>query len=341
MVRIKDIADHVGVSTATVSNVIHGKAHRVSEETRKKIEDAIKEMGYVPSMSGLMLAQKRSNIIGVILFGKDVSKEPALADPYYSSLIGHLDRYIREKERYMLLLTVSDTEAIIQQVRSWNLDGLIACDLPKDCLHCLHQSCDKPMVSLDAYLEDRSEFVNIMTDDFNGGYQMGNYLLSMGHRKILMVTDDGYEPSRQRWLGFQKAMKKYGAPASKAQHLVLSGQYGDRMEQLMQQQERIREQTALFFSSDQYALEAFAILREMGLRVPEDISVAGFNDLLYAELAQPKLTTMHQDIEQKAQLAVDALFCLMKGKKTRDWILPVKLVQRGSVRRIGNWKYLR
>ena len=340
MVRIKDIADHVGVSTATVSNVIHGKAQRVSEETRKKIEAAIKEMGYVPSMSGLMLAQKRSNVIGVILTGKNASGEPALADPYYSLLIGYLDRYIREKGQYMLLLSLSDTEEIIQQTKSWNLDGLIACDLQTDRLHQLHQLCDKPMVSLDAYLGDRSDYINIMTDDFGGGYQMGNYLLSMGHRKILMISDDEHGSSRQRWLGFQKALQKNHVPVADRQHLLITGGYGERMAQLKQQQGLIREQTALFFSSDLYALEAFTILRDMGLRIPEDISVAGFSDLLYADLAQPKLTTMHQDIEQKAQMAVDALSCLIKGKKTRDWILPVKLVERGSVRRIGNWELL-
>lgn len=341
MIRIKDIADYVGVSPTTVSNVLHGKEQRVSPETRRKIEAAIKEMGYIPSMGALMLAQEKSSMIGVILFDKGSRNEPALTDPYYGSLVGYLNQYIKEKQHYMLMLTVSNAEEIIHQTKAWNLDGLISCNLQPDMLNHLYALCQKPLVSLDAYLEDKESYINISTDDFDGGCQMGRYLAAMGHRRILMISDNDQAVDHHRWLGLRRGLEEAGIPVSEEQHLIVSNLYEERLVQYKRHEKLFREQTALFFSSDYYAMEACPILQGMGFRVPEDISVAGFDDLFCSKLMTPKLTTIRQNIEQKAKLTIDALFrlmdgasYLMNGASHEKWILPVELVERESVRRI-------
>lgn len=335
MIRIKDIADYVGVSPTTISNVLHGKAQRVSPDTRRKIEAAIKEMGYIPSMGALMLAQERSSMIGVILFDKGIRNEPALTDPYYGSLVGYLDQYIKERQHYMLMLTVSNVEGIIHQTKAWNLDGLISCNLQPDVLNHLYALCQKPLVSLDAYLEDKESYINISTDDFDGGYQMGRYLAAMGHRSILMISDNDQGVDHHRWMGLRKGLEEAGIPVSEEQHVIVSNLYEERLVQYKQHENLFRKQTALFFSSDYYAMEACPILQRMGFRVPEDISVAGFDDLFCSKLMTPKLTTIRQNIEQKAKLTVDALFSLMNGDRHRKWILPVELVERESVQQIS------
>ena len=296
MIRIKDIADHVGVSTTTVSNVLHGKEQRVSPETRRKIETAIKEMGYIPSMGALMLSKEHSSIIGVILFDKGSRNEPTLTDPYYGSLVGYLEQYIKEKQHYMLMLTVTNVEEIIHQAKAWNLDGLIACNLQPSVIRHLYTLYPKPMVSLDAYLEDRESYINIAVDDFGGGYEMGRHLADMGHRSILMISDNDQKVDHERWLGLRKGLEEAGVPVSEEQHLIVSNIYGERLVQYRRHEELFRKQTALFFSSDYYALEACSILREIGFRIPEELSIAGFDDLFCSKLMTPKLTTIRQDI---------------------------------------------
>ncbi len=334
MIRIKDIADQVGVSATTVSNVLHGKQQRVSPETRRKIEAAIREMGYVPNMGALMLAKEQSSIIGVILFDKGSRNEPTLTDPYYGSLVGYLEQYIRDKKHYMLMLTVSNVEEIIRQAKAWNLDGLIACNLQPDVIRHLYALYPNPLVSLDAYLENKESYINIAVDDFGGGYQMGRYLAAMGHRNVLMISDNDQGVDHQRWLGFKKGLGEAKVPVSDKQHLLVSNISGERMVQYKRYKELFRKQTALFFSSDYYALEACSALRETGFRIPEELSLAGFDDLFCSGLMTPKLTTIRQDIEQKARMTVDALFCLMEGGEKRDWVLPVELIERESVRRV-------
>ncbi|WP_159441981.1 LacI family DNA-binding transcriptional regulator [Clostridium sp. Marseille-P2415] len=334
MVRIKDIAEYVGVSTTTVSNVIHGKEQRVSGETRKRIEEAVREMGYVPSMSALMLAQERSGIFGVILQNKEEDNKPALADPYYSALVGYLDQYIKQNHHYMLMITVPDEQEIIRQTIAWNLDGLIACNLNEDFLLSLHEHCNKPIVSVDTYINKKYNYTTVMTDDFSGGYQMGKYLTSMGHRKILLLADNDRGVDHYRWLGFKKALQESGIEVTKEQHVIISPVYQERMEQIEKMQAMLHQQTALFFASDFYALEACSVLRDMGFRIPEDISVTGFDDLLYARLSKPRLTTMRQSIEKKGEMAVKALLNLINHEQKQDWLLPVQLIERESVKRI-------
>ena len=116
MVRIKDVAEAVGVSTATVSNVINGKEQRVSKEVREKIQTALDEMGYVRNRSAMMLAQTSSNMIGLVIPCKPGVKI-VLEDPYYSAFLGNLEYEIREHDCYMYLIAQQTEEEIIRQAK--------------------------------------------------------------------------------------------------------------------------------------------------------------------------------------------------------------------------------
>lgn len=234
----------------------------------------------------------------------------------------------------MLMLTVSDAEEIIHQTKAWNLDGLISCNLQPDVIDYLYALCQKPLVSLDAYLEDREAYINIATDDFDGGYQVGRHLAEMGHRDILMVSDNDQGVDHHRWLGLKKALRDAGISVSDERHLIVSNLYEERLVQFRKNKRLFQKQTALFFSSDYYALEAFSILRDMGFRIPEDLSLVGFDDLFCTVFVTPRLTTVRQNIEQKAKMTVDALFSLLNQEERQKWILPVELVKRESVEQI-------
>lgn len=339
MVRIKDVAEAVGVSTATVSNVINGKDQRVSKEVRTKIQTALEEMGYVRNRSAMMLAQTSSNMIGVVIPCKEGVKI-TLEDPYYSALLGNLEYEIRAHGCTMYLISQQSEEEIIRQAIAWNLEGLIVCNMVQEELAGLCEKYRRGVVSIDSYLNRSARFINIATDDFGGAYEMGKYLISKGHTRIAMLADNDATVDHHRWMGLQQAMKEAGFVLTEKDHFLFSSSESVRELQFAQFLPEWKNYTALFVASDYYALEVSSFLQSRGIRVPEDISITGFDDLIYASLARPKLTTMSQNIGKKAKMAVEALLslCEKKGeeKDTEDlwkekWQLPVKLVERESV----------
>lgn len=339
MVRIKDVAEAVGVSTATVSNVINGKDQRVSKEVRAKIQAALEEMGYVRNRSAMMLAQTSSNMIGVVIPCKEGVKI-TLEDPYYSALLGNLEYEIRAHDCTMYLIAQQSEEEIIRQAIAWNLEGLIVCNMVQEELAGLCEKYRRGVVSIDSYLNRSARFINIATDDFGGAYEMGKYLISKGHTRIAMLADNDATVDHHRWMGLQQAMKEAGFVLTEKDHFLFSSSESVRELQFAQFLPEWKNYTALFVASDYYALEVSSFLQSRGIRVPEDISITGFDDLIYASLARPKLTTMSQNIGKKAKMAVEALLslCEKKGeeKDTEDlwkekWQLPVKLVERESV----------
>ena len=334
MVRIKDIAEYVGVSTTTVSNVINGKDQRVSESVRKKIKMALDEMGYVPNMSAMMLAQTNSGMIGVVIPHKTGTKI-TLDDPYYSSLLGNLEFEIRKHNYYMYLIAQQTEEEIIKQAIAWNLEGLIVCNMAQAELLSLCKRYRKNIVSIDTYLNRKANFINVMTDDLGGGYQMGNYLISQGHNKIAMVADNDVSVDHYRWMGLQRAMAEHSLEITEEDHMILSSIESVRALQLEELLDKFKMYTALFVASDFYALELSSFLQSKMVKIPDDISIAGFDDLIYAKLARPKLTTMSQNIGRKAGMAVEALLSMKENPDiTRKWVLDVKLTERESVKRI-------
>ena len=238
----------------------------------------------------------------------------------------------------MYLIAQQSEEEILKQAIAWNLEGLIVCNLVEPQLRSLCEKYRRGVVSIDSYLNRKANFVNIATDDFGGGYKMGKYLVEQGHTKIAMLADNDLDVDHYRWMGLQRAMEEAGLVIGESDHFVFSASEPARELELNQWLPKLKEYTALFVASDLYALEVSAFLQSRGVRIPEDISVAGFDDLIYARLARPKLTTMNQNIGKKAQMAVEALLALRdkNAEKVAQelHVLPVKLVERESVRRI-------
>ncbi|MCD8384187.1 MAG: LacI family transcriptional regulator [Clostridiales bacterium] len=337
MVRIKDIAERAGVSTTTVSNVIHQKEGKVSPVVAERIRKLIKEMGYIPSLSAQMLARDSSHIIGVVM---GYSPEDALQSRnglLAAGLIGYLEEAIHSEGYYMMLFTRRSVEEILQESRAWNFDGLIAFNLTQQEIETLHASFEKPLVLIDSCMEKSLPNVcQVGSDEMGGGYQIGRYLLSKGHRHILFIAVGDQENDRMRWLGFRQAMEEAGVENVDGMRLPVSG---DRTERLAQYEEKLsllRQQTAICFSSDFHAVEAVNWLRTIGLETPEALSVTGFDDMIYAKTAWPALTTVHQSLDQKAQVAVRALADMVAGvePECNDLKIATCVVERDSVRNV-------
>lgn len=334
MIRIKDIADRAGVSPTTVSNVIHGKTGRVSKATVEKINRILKEMEYVPSISARMLAYNSSGLIGVALGFMKKGNASSFEDPFVSAMLGNLEYQIREHGYYMMLVARHEQDDIMQQALGWNFDGMIAMALKEKEIAELSERLGKPLVTIDQYLPPELGVRSITMDDRGGAYQMSQYLIGKGHKKFLFLSDCDLGVDHYRWLGVRQAMEEAGIEDFESRHIVIPWNPEQREKAYEEMLPFFKKQTALFFSSDYYALEASNFLQNRGIKVPEEISIAGFDDVTYATLARPKLTTVHQMVDGKARRAVEVLMHLIQDEPVQKDIppLPTTLVERESVR---------
>ena len=334
MIRIKDIADRAGVSPTTVSNVIHGKTGRVSKATVEKINRILKEMEYVPSISARMLANNSSGLIGVALGFMKKGNASSFEDPFVSAMLGNLEYQIREHGYYMMLVARHEKDDIMQQALGWNFDGMIAMALKEKEIAELSERLGKPLVTIDQYLPPELGVRSITMDDRGGAYQMSQYLIGKGHKKFLFLSDCDLGVDHYRWLGVRQAMEEAGIEDFESRHIVIPWNPEQREKAYEEMLPFFKKQTALFFSSDYYALEASNFLQNRGIKVPEEISIAGFDDVTYATLARPKLTTVHQMVDGKARRAVEVLMHLIQDEPVQKDIppLPTTLVERESVR---------
>ena len=334
MIRIKDIADRAGVSPTTVSNVIHGKTGRVSKATVEKINRILKEMEYVPSISARMLANNSSGLIGVALGFMKKGNASSFEDPFVSAMLGNLEYQIREHGYYMMLVARHEQDDLMLQALGWNFDGMIAMALKEKEIAELSERLGKPLVTIDQYLPPELGVRSITMDDRGGAYQMSQYLIGKGHKKFLFLSDCDLGVDHYRWLGVRQAMEEAGIEDFESRHIVIPWNPEQREKAYEEMLPFFKKQTALFFSSDYYALEASNFLQNRGIKVPEEISIAGFDDVTYATLARPKLTTVHQMVDGKARRAVEVLMHLIQDEPVQKDIppLPTTLVERESVR---------
>lgn len=332
MIRIKDIADRAGVSPTTVSNVIHGKTGRVSKEKVEQITKILEEVNYVPSMSAQLLAKEHSGLIGVVIGYGQRGDVFALEDPFIAQLVGNLEYQIRKQGYYMMLVMRHDGKELLEQVIGWNFDGLIVMGLLEKEVRRIHALFQGPMVVIDCFFELPEGIVNVGTNDRMGGYQMGSYLIRKGHRRILFLSDCDMYVDHERWLGFKEAMTENGIEDAESRHLLIYWDKEKREKQYREILPYLCQQSALFFSSDFYAVEASNFLQNHGVSVPEDISVAGFDDVNYARMARPGLTTIRQNVDEKARHAVEAVTGMIGGKEVkREYRISTSLVVRESV----------
>jgi LacI family transcriptional regulator len=337
MITIKEMANMLGLSTATVSNVIHGKTSEVSQETIEKVNKLLKEYEYVPNINARNLASNKSGLVVVGIISKE-NDSNYLKDAFVSELVGAIERELKKTGYFMMMYFAETAQEMIRTVTSWNVDGMILVGIRKEDCELFQKRYKKPKVYVDSYLNEMNfQGVNIGLDDRRGGYLMGRYLIGEGHRRMLFLADNFYGVDYERYCGFASAMTEAGITVSQNNFMRL-GAGEEELKRSLEEVYDVREQYTVFFAaSDYYALRIVNELWDRGVKVPEDISVVGFDDNNYSRMARPGITTVHQDPTQKGMLAVSYLMKQMKGKKMAgdEIVLPVELVIRGTVKKIN------
>ena len=329
-VRISDIAEELGLSTATVSNVIHGKTGKVSTETVRRVQETLEKRRYIPSMAGILLAQNDSRIIGVVMNAHEKYQGHLLEDPFIAASLNALAAEIDHCGLFMMVKSTRDTADIIRFASMWNLDGMVLIGFCQEDYQLLRDQMHIPFVVYDGYLEDPRGIYNLTLDNFDGGFQVGQYFRNLGHRRALCVADNDICMDNKRYAGLVKAAEQ--CKGARVERLIVPMRKSEREKYYTANLEVIMSYSAVFAVSDVYAAELIGFLSSHGIRVPQDISVAGFDDSPICGMITPKLTTIHQDNQMRARSAVEMLLYQREHPDShQNRILPVHLVERESV----------
>lgn len=325
-VKISDIAEELGLSTATVSNVLHGKTNKVSDETIKRVQALLEERQYIPSMAGILLAQNNSKIIGVVVNDHEKYEGHVLEDTFVASSLNALSTEIEKCGQFMMVKKTADTEEIIRFASMWNMDGLVLLGFCDEDYVYLRSHMRIPFVVYDGYCDQAERICNITIDNYDGGRQAGLYLRGKGHTRGLCISDNDVCMDKERYEGFCAG---FGADA--VDFMMIPMQKEERISFYKKKLTELRTYTAVFAVSDYYAVELVHFLQEQGIGVPEEIAVIGFDDTPLCGVISPTLTSIRQDVLRRAQIALEKLQELREGKQTETTIrLPVALIERGS-----------
>lgn len=336
MPTLKDIAKEAKVSVTTVSNVIHGNNKRVAKETVEKINMIIERINYVPNMTARSLVNNSSKIIGVINHVVPGKSGNFISDPFHSVVFAGIEEKLREKGYYLMIRTVFSEDDLFSLLRNWNMDGLILIGLFQDMFFERLTNADVPFVLIDSYI-DNHKVLNIGLEDCKGGYMATKHLIEKGHRDIVfaspIIVKNGVV--EERFKGYKMALQEANIPFENKNIYQQEITIEDGIE-LGHKLSYRKDVTAVFATADILAAGIISGLNEKGKRVPNDFSVVGFDDIYISSLTAPRLTTIHQDAQEKGKVAAQSLISVIEGEsiENNNVILPVTLIVRHSVKDI-------
>ncbi len=332
-VNIKDISAKTGLSISTVSRVLSGKAeqYRIGEKSQQIIIEAAKEFNYIPNQFAANLRTGKSKTIALIV--------PSLNNPFFADLASTINAEVR-KLGYITMISDSDEnleieELELQQVMSRKVEGLIIAPCGNNWEH-IKQLHDQglPIICIDRYFEEL-DIPFVSTDNYNGAYNATKHLLEHGHTMISCIQGvKEATPNRLRVKGFTDAMTAAGIGDYSIvgdEYSVQTGYLETRL--LLQQKKR---PTAIFTLSNMLAMGCMKALKEMNVRIPEDISLITFDDHLYLDYLATPLSCIAQPVSDISKIAIKFLFSRINGNdvKTNQILLKPEMKFRESVRRI-------
>ncbi|MBU9710856.1 LacI family DNA-binding transcriptional regulator [Evansella tamaricis] len=331
--NIHDVADRAGVSIATVSNVINEKG-RVSEKTVSKVKMIIEEMGFTPNLSARSLKQMKSSLIGLIVpFQQD---DGNLQDnPFYWNLVSGIEAGTRDQKFHVIISGVNENKGeVLDFVKERNIDGLVVVGTYQGSpIMERIKEMQVPCVFIDSYLME-PDLYQVYLDDEQGGYTGTKYLLDKGHTKIAVVGGEAKEDgvTKGRLQGHRIALESRGLTYDERYRIETPGS----MEGGYLAAEEIRklsDVTAVFCFSDVVAFGLMKGLHDLDYKIPEDISIIGFDDLYFSKYVSPPLTTISQDVSMKGRMATQLLIKQIEKMEVvnKKIVLPIDLRERESV----------
>lgn len=318
--KLTDVAELAGVSPTTVSRVINKKGY-LSQKTIDKVQAAMRELGYQPNNLARSLQGKSAKLIGLIF--------PNISNIFYAELIEHLEvtlfergyktiicnsenNPLKEKE-YLEMLSANQVDGIISSSHNLGIDD--------------YERVEAPIIAFDRNLAPNIPIIS--SDNFEGGKLAASTLQKHGCKKIIMITgnDNSDSPTGLRQLGFSYQLNK------KATIVHIPNNLSNMRRELeIKSAIATHQPDGIFVSDDLTAILTIKMANQLGLKIPEDLKIIGYDGTRFIEDFYPQLTTIKQPLKEIAQLTVDVLLKKIAGEKTqKDYILPITLLPGDSI----------
>jgi len=332
-VSIQDIAQAAGVSHTTVSRALRNSA-LISGEVREQIQKLAVEMGYIPNAVAQSLRGQRTGTIGLVV--------TTIADPFVGRVVRGVEEFA-QRDHLSLFLSISDNDpdremAVIETFQRRRVDGIIIAAARLTEQHEKRLADIRvPTVLINHQADARPEHLHFVSvDDASGACTAVEYLLEQGHRSIgYLGAGSRPRSNRIRLTSYRATLAAAGIVPHEDWVRIAPPEHHDHSEDVMDGQRLLPAliaagMTAVFCYNDSLAVGALLACRALGIAVPEQISIVGFDDIDLAQLVTPPITSIHQPRLRLGQLAMEMLLDLLAGRPVEDHILPTQLVVRGS-----------
>ncbi len=332
-VSIQDIAQAAGVSHTTVSRALRDSS-LISAEVRRQIQQLAEEMGYIPNAVAQSLRGQRTGTIGLVV--------TTIADPFVGRVVRGIEEVAR-RDHLSLFLSVSNNDAdqemaVIETFHRRRVDGIIVAAARLTEQHEKRLvAISVPTVLINHQAEFRLEHLHsVSIDDEAGARTAVEHLLAHGHRAIGYLGAGSRPRSNHARLdGYRAALQAAGITPQGDWACVASPDHRYHTDDVRDGQMLLPALaaagvTAIFCYNDSIAVGALLACRALGIAVPEQLSIVGFDDIELAQLVTPPLTTIHQPRLRLGQLAMEMLLDLLAGRPVEDHVIPTGLVVRGS-----------
>lgn len=328
-----DIAHQAGVSQSTVSRALRNSP-LVNKETREKVQAIARELNYKVDKNASNLRRQHSKTLALLLF-EDPTSDNSLINPFFLSMLGSITR-ASAKAGYDLLISFQNLsdDWHAEYEDSNKADGIILLgygDYTEYCTKLSQLEAQHTHFVRWGALDDEHPGVSIGCDNFQGGFDVTQHLLTLGHKKFAFIggADTRSPEFFARFQGHRKALELAGIAGEAVQQDAISTEdsgYSATIT-LLQNQPDI---DAIACASDLIAIGVLRALRDSNITIPEEIAVVGFDNVPVASFATPALTTVKQDTILAGEILVDSLLKLIAGEKVEHYLMPVDLVVRQS-----------
>lgn len=327
-ISIRDVAKKANVSITVVSQIINGKGERFTKKTKEKVLKTIDELGYVPNAAARSLKIKNQHIIGVIV--------PTVRIPFFADVIASIQDKIPEDVSLLVLAAKDDQiEESINRLLNRGVDGIILARMLEKHSKIIDKLKQKsvPYIVLDQAMSE-NETNRVIANDYKGGYLAATHLLDLGHQNVCVVVPEGNLTNNisYRLEGFLRVFLNRNLPKPTLLSTKFSKHGGTAIAKAVKE----TKATAVFAMNDELAIGLISGLHKLGIKVPDNISIIGYDNTDYAEFIVPSLTTISQPTSEIGEIALNNILKKI-GKdpilsdNTKE-IVDVNLVVRESTR---------
>ncbi|WP_294388763.1 LacI family DNA-binding transcriptional regulator [uncultured Clostridium sp.] len=326
MATIVDVAKLAGVTPTTVSRVINNRGY-ISEKTKSKVYEAMKELNYQPNEIARSLTKQKTNTIGIIV--------PHISHPYFAKLISNLENEAAKKNYKIMLYNskekVEKEKQYLDMCKSNRVAGIILCsgNVESNKIN----AGDTPIVLLEKNFEDG--MLGIQCDNYQGGKIATKHLIECGCKNLLHFSGilDEDMPADNREKAFIDICNECKVKYFVKKYDINTYNEMNYYEYIKSTLIELSEIDGIFASSDLIAAQVIQVCNELNIKIPQDIKLVGFDDVDIAQLTTPTITTVHQPIKEMAKLAIELINEKNNNMKiVEQRVLPVKLINRNSTK---------